>query len=93
MVSTLTRWKIEAKVAAATGSAAGAGILFAVLNDVENDSSLLGSLPAWAQAVVLVLVPPAAAFFGGYYTKHTPRPPAAPALVPPPAGPTDAPSA
>lgn len=91
------RWVIEAKVAASTAAAAGLGIVAAVLNDVENDSSLIGGAPAWVQAVVLVVVPPLATFVAGYQAKHTPRPPAMPgaAAVPTPAagpaGPTDAP--
>lgn len=74
MSSTLDRWKIEAKVAASTVAAAAVGIAAAVLNDVEANHALLGSLPPWLQAVLLVLVPPLASFAAGYQAKHSPRP-------------------
>ncbi len=74
MSNTLTRWKIEAKVIAATATTAVAGIGVAVLNDVETDHALLGGTPAWLQALILVVVPPIAAFIGGYQAKHTVRP-------------------
>jgi hypothetical protein len=74
MASAITRWKIEAKVAAGTATAAALGIGAAVLNDVEADHTLLGGLPAWAQALALVVIPPVATFLAGYKAKHTPRP-------------------
>jgi hypothetical protein len=74
MTSTARRWLIEAKVAASTASAAGVGIGVAVLNDVENDSTLLGGTPAWAQALILVVIPPVVAFMAGWKAKHTSRP-------------------
>lgn len=73
MGSTAKRWAIEAKVIASTAASAAAGIGVAVLNDVEADHTLLGSTPAWAQALILVVVPPVAAFISGYQAKHTPR--------------------
>lgn len=71
--SILTRWKIEAKVAAATAASAAVGIVGAVLNDVENDHALLGGLPLWLQTIILVAVPPLASFAAGYQAKHTSR--------------------
>lgn len=74
MGSTAKRWAIEAKVAASTAASAAFGIGAAVLNDVQADHALLGSTPAWAQALILVVAPPLAAFLAGYQAKHTPRP-------------------
>ena len=73
MGTTTKRWAIEAKVIAATAMSTGVGVGVAVLNDVEADHSLLGGMPAWAQALVLVVVPPVATFLAGYQAKHTPR--------------------
>jgi hypothetical protein len=73
MGTTVKRWAIEAKVIAATATTAAAGIGVAVLNDVENDHALLGSTPAWLQALILVVVPPVATFISGYQAKHTAR--------------------
>jgi hypothetical protein len=73
MGSTAKKWAIEAKVFASTAASAAAGIGIAVLNDVQADHALLGATPAWAQALVLVLVPPLAAFLAGYQARHTPR--------------------
>lgn len=73
MSSTAKRWAIEAKVVASTAASAAAGIGVAVLNDVEADHSLLGSTPAWMQALILVVVPPVATFISGYQAKHTAR--------------------
>lgn len=64
---------VEAKVLASTATTFGVGIGIAVLNDVVADSSLLGPLPSWLQAVVLALAPSAAAFLAGYQARHTPR--------------------
>jgi len=64
---------IETKVTAATVMTFVVGLAAAVLNAVQADSSLLGSLPAWLQAPVLALVPAGLAFLAGYRAKHTPR--------------------
>ncbi|WP_326739156.1 holin [Streptomyces sp. NBC_01022] len=64
---------IETKVTAATVMTFAVGIAAAVLNAVQADSSLLGSLPAWLQAPVLALVPAGLAFLAGYRARHTPR--------------------
>jgi len=73
MGTTAKRWAVEAKVIAATCMSTGVGVAVAVLNDVEADHQMLGGLPAWAQALVLVVVPPVATFLAGYQAKHTPR--------------------
>lgn len=75
MDSTAKRWAVEAKVVAGTAAAAGAGIGVAVLNDVQTDSSMLGSTPAWLQAMILLFAPPLVTFLAGYQARHTPRPP------------------
>lgn len=88
MVSTARKWLIEAKVVASTAAAAGCGIGIAVLNDVQADHAMLGSTPAWAQTLILSVVPPLAAFLAGYRARHTPRETDAPAT--PPSAPTGA---
>ncbi|MFD7319421.1 holin [Streptomyces sp. NPDC059883] len=64
---------VETKVKAASAVTFVVGIAIAVLNAVAADSSLLGSLPAWLQAVALPLIPTALAFLAGYQAKHSPR--------------------
>lgn len=73
-MGTAKKWAVEAKVAAATAASTGVGIAIAVLNDVEADQSMLGSTPAWLQALILVVAPPLAAGLAGWKAKHTPRP-------------------
>lgn len=65
---------VETKVKAATGVAAVLAVIVTVLNAAAADSSLLGSLPAWLQGVVLLLAPPLATFYAGWKARHTPRP-------------------
>ncbi|MFE4921281.1 holin [Streptomyces sp. NPDC056661] len=67
--------KIETKVTAASAMTFAVGAAVAVLNAVAADSTLLGPLPAWAQAIVLPLVPTALTFLAGYQAKHSPRRP------------------
>jgi hypothetical protein len=74
MGATLQRWKVEAKVIASTATTAAASIGVAVLNDVETDHALLGTTPAWLQALLIVVIPPVATFLAGWNAKHTPRP-------------------
>lgn len=66
-------WAVEAKVIASTLAAANIGIVIAFLNDVEGHSDLLGSLPGWAQASTLIVIPTVTTFLAGYRAKHTPR--------------------
>lgn len=74
MGTTAKRWLIEAKVIASTAASAAAGIGIAVLNDVQAHHELLGSTPAWLQALILVIAPPLATGLAGWKAKHTPRP-------------------
>lgn len=64
---------IEAKVKASALAATAVGVVVALLNDVENDHSLLGPVPAPLQSVILVLLPPLVSFLAGWAAKHTPR--------------------
>lgn len=64
---------VEAKVKAASAVSLLVGIAIAVLNDITANNALLGSLPAWLQAVILALVPFGLVFLGGYQASHTPR--------------------
>lgn len=64
---------VEAKVRAASTAALLAGLATAVLNAIAADSSLLGPLPAWAQAPIVALVPAGLTWLAGYQAKHTPR--------------------
>ncbi|MFE7128970.1 holin [Streptomyces sp. NPDC057617] len=64
---------VETKVKAASAASFLVGIAIAVLNAVSADSSLLGPLPAWVQAVTLPLVPTALVWLAGYQARHSPR--------------------
>ncbi|NWF31283.1 holin [Streptomyces sp. PKU-EA00015] len=66
---------VETKVKAASAATFLVGIAIAVLNAVAADSSLLGPLPAWLQAITLPLVPTALTWLAGYQARHTPRSP------------------
>lgn len=68
---------IEKKVTAATAASFAVGIIVAVLNAVTADTSLLGPLPGWAQALVLAVAPAALTFLSGWKAAHTPRLPSA----------------
>jgi hypothetical protein len=65
---------VETKVKAATSAAFLVGLAVALLNWAVGDSSLMGSLPAWAQALVTLVVPPLVTFLSGWQAQHTPRP-------------------
>ncbi len=67
--------EIETKVAHSTAASAVVGVAVAVLNDVEANHALLGSIPAPAQTVILAAVPPLATFLAGWLARHTPRTP------------------
>lgn len=64
---------VETKVLVATAITGLAGLGGAMLNAFVGSSALLGSLPAWAQFLVVVLAPPLATFLAGYAAPHTPR--------------------
>jgi hypothetical protein len=74
--STWTRWQIELKVVATTAATFGVSVLLAVLNAVQDDHALLGSIPAALQFVILAVLPAAITFASGYLTRHSPRGPA-----------------
>jgi hypothetical protein len=61
--------EVKVKVATYASIVAGAGI--AILNAAVADQSLLGSLPAWLQFVLIALVPGAITWLGGYVTPST----------------------
>lgn len=68
---------VETKVWASTVGALLAAAALAIVNGVTADSALLGSLPGWAQFVIILAVPPIVAFLSGYAAPHTHRPPVA----------------
>jgi hypothetical protein len=71
-----TAWKIEAKVIASTTATFAVSLVLAVLNAVQGNHDLLGSMPTALQTVILLIVPTAITFLGGYLARHTPRAPA-----------------
>jgi hypothetical protein len=71
-----SRWKIELKVIAATAATFAVSIAVALLNAVEAQHELLGSLPGALQFVTLAVIPTVVTFLSGYLARHTPRGPA-----------------
>ena len=65
---------IEAKVTSSTLTATGLGILLAILNSIDDNPNMIGSLPVWLQSLILAVIPGLAVFISGYATSHTPRP-------------------
>lgn len=65
---------VETKVKAATSAAFVVGLVVALLNWAVGDSSLMGSVPAWAQTLITLVVPPLVTFLSGWQAQHTPRP-------------------
>lgn len=63
---------VETKVVVSTLMTAAAGLGGAMLNAFVDHSTLLGTLPSWAQFLVIVLAPPLATFLAGYAAPHTP---------------------
>lgn len=74
-VGALDRWKIELKVIASTAVTFVVSTVVAVLNAIQDDHALLGSLPSPVQFIVLAVIPTLATFASGYLAKHTPRTP------------------
>jgi len=64
---------IEAKVIASTIATFVVSLVLAILNDVQSNHALLGSLPTWSQSVIIAVIPTAITFVSGYLTRHTPR--------------------
>ena len=64
---------VESKVKWASVLAFAAGIVVAILNAVQDSPGMLGSLPAWAQALILAIAPALVTFLGGYAAPHTSR--------------------
>ena len=67
-------WLAELKVLAMAAVVAVVSVVVEVLNAASTNSSLLGSLPGWLQAVILVAAPTVATYLAGWATKHTHRP-------------------
>lgn len=57
---------VEVKVIVSSLITLFAGVVVGILNAVQADSSILGSLPAWLQFVLLAALPPVLAFAAGY---------------------------
>jgi hypothetical protein len=74
MAGLLAKLRIEAKVIAATAAAFVVSVTVSLLNQVQDDHALLGSLPGALQFVILAVAPTAATFMAGYVARHTPRP-------------------
>lgn len=73
---------VEAKVKAATGAAFFVGFAVAFLNWAIGDSTLMGALPAWAQALAALVIPPVVTFLTAWQAAHTPRPDLGDVLTP-----------
>ncbi|MCW7941704.1 hypothetical protein AAW14_06610 [Streptomyces hygroscopicus] len=83
---------VETKVKAATAVGVAVGVLITLLNSVVGNSQLMGSMPAWLQSLLTLIVPPLATFWAGWKAPHTPQPGPKPAPEPP-AGPGVTPAA
>lgn len=59
---------IEVKVKGSAYASILAGAVIAVLNEAVSDNTLLGSLPAWLQVLLLMVVPGAITWLGGFVT-------------------------
>lgn len=66
--------RIEKKVKAATLGAFVSSAVIATLNAWMADDSLLGSMPGWAQTLIVALGPTAVTFLSGWAARHTPKP-------------------
>lgn len=60
---------LSPKAVAATVVSGLVGIVVALLNGLQADPAMLGSLPTWAQSLVLLLVPPVITFLAAYQAK------------------------
>lgn len=68
-------WKIELKVIASTAAAFAVSIVVAVLNVVQDNHALLGSISSPLQFILLAAIPTAVTFMSGFLAKHTSREP------------------
>lgn len=57
---------VEIKVTTATVGSLLASLGIAILNGAVADTSILGSMPAWLQWLILIIAPPLVTFLAGY---------------------------
>ena len=62
---------VEVKVKGAVWGTLGASLALALLNGLAANNALLSGLPAWAQFIILTVLPPLIAFLSGYVTPST----------------------
>lgn len=60
---------LSPKAVAATVVSGVVGIVVALLNGVQENPDMLGTLPTWAQSLILLLVPPVVTFLAAYQAK------------------------
>jgi hypothetical protein len=65
---------VELKVITSTFASLAVGIGLAILNAVQADHSMMGSLGPTYQAIILAIVPALITGLVGYQTRHTARP-------------------
>lgn len=63
----------EKKTAVGVVVTALVGFLIAILNGVQDNPGILGSLPAWLQGVILTVVPALVVWLAQYQTPTTVR--------------------
>ena len=49
---------VSPKMIAATAAATVIGVVVALLNSLQENPTLLGTMPTWLQALVLIVIPP-----------------------------------
>lgn len=64
---------VEVKVWASSAATFIVSAALALLNAIQDNHALLGSLPTWAQSLLLAVVPTLIVFATGYLARHTPR--------------------
>jgi hypothetical protein len=57
---------LSPKTVWATAAGTLVGVVVAVLNAVQDNPSLLGGLPTWAQSLLLIIIPPLLTGLAGY---------------------------
>lgn len=63
---TLKTVGLSPKNIAGTTLAALVGVVVTILNAVQENPDLLGTMPTWAQSLILLLVPPVIVWLGTY---------------------------